>query len=113
VTQNPKTFETELTQRGYFDEVVPIPVDKRRRMHPEAPLEPTETKQLRSLVGKLAWPARETMPQLAFSVSELQQKMSEPTVARLLEANLLLKRAKKFEKESGVIKIPKVDLDRA
>ena len=65
------------------------------------------------MIRKLAWPARETMPQIAFDVREAQQKMAEPVVQRLLEANALLRKAKKIEKESGSIRIPKVDLNKA
>ena len=65
MTQSPKTHEIDLTQHGYFDDVEPISIDKRRRAHPEAALTALEVKQLRSLIGKLAWPARETMPQIA------------------------------------------------
>jgi hypothetical protein len=65
VTQNPKTHEIDLTQKGYFDDVEPISVDKRRRAHPDAVLTALEIKQLRSLIGKLAWPARGTMPQIS------------------------------------------------
>ena len=109
VTQDQKTHEIELTQKGYFDEVQPIPIDKKRKAQPEAPLTAHETKQLRSLIGKLAWPARETMPQIAFDVSEAQQKMAEPVVARLLEINALLRKAKKIESSMCSIKIPKID----
>ncbi len=45
--------------------------------------------------------------------SEAQQKLAEPVVRRLLEANALLRKAKKSEKESGTIKIPKIDLKKA
>ena len=72
VTQDPKTHEIDLTQKGYFDEVHPIPMDKKCKAHPEAPLTAHETKQLRSLIGKLVWSARETMPQIAFDVSDAQ-----------------------------------------
>ena len=112
MTQNPKTFEIDLTQRGFFDDVAPIPVDKRRRMKPDDPLTDKEVTQLRSLIGKLAWPARETMPQIAFDVSEAQQKMADRCVRRLTEVNALLRKAKKVEKEQGVIRIPRIDLDR-
>ena len=91
----------------------PISVDRRCRAHPDAALTALEIKQLRSLIGKLAWPARETMPQIAFDVSEAQQKMAEPVVQRLLEANALLRKAKKIETESGSIRIPKVDFNKA
>jgi hypothetical protein len=113
VTQDPKTHEIDLMQHGYFDEVQPIPVDKHRRMNLDAPLAEHDMKQLRSLIGKLAWPARETMPQISVDVSEEQQKMAEPVVMRLLEVNTLLRKAKKLEKNSGTIKIPKINLDKA
>ena len=113
VTQDQKTHEIELTQKGYFDEVQPIPIDKKRKTQLGAPLTVHETKQLRSLIGKLAWPARETMPQIAFGVSEAQQKMAEPVVARLLEINASLRKAKKIESSICCIKIPKIDLEKA
>ena len=49
------------------------------------------------MIGKWAWPARETMPQIAVDVSEAQQKRAEPVVARLPEINALLRKAKKIE----------------
>ena len=52
ITQDPKTHEIELTQKGYFDEVEPIPIDKKRKLQAEAPLTAHETKQLRSLIGR-------------------------------------------------------------
>ena len=113
VTQDPKTHEIELTQKGYFDDVLPIPIDKKRKGQLEGPLTAHATKQLRSLFGKLAWPARETMPQIAFDVSEAQQKMAEPVVARLLEINALLRKAKKIESSMCSIRIPKIDLETA
>jgi hypothetical protein len=112
VTQNPKTHEIDLAQRDYFDDVEPTAVDKRRRVHPEAELTALKMKQLRSFIGKLAWPVSETMPHMAFDVSEAQPKLAEPVVRRLLEANALLRKAKKIEKESGTIKIPKVNMKK-
>ena len=113
ITQDPKTHEIELTQRGYFDEVEPIPIDKKRKVQLDSPLTANETKQLRSLIGKLAWPAGQTMPQLAFDVSEAQQKIAEPVVARLTEINALLRKAKKLEKTMSSIRIPKIDVKKA
>ncbi len=70
-------------------------------------------KRLRSIIGKSAWTAHGTMPQIAFHVSEAQQKLAEPVVRQVLEANALLRKAKKIEKKSGTIKIPMVDLKNA
>ena len=59
-------------------------------------LTPAELTHYRSLVGQLAWPARETMPQLAYAVSDLQQKTSGATVKDLVHANCVLTTAKNW-----------------
>ena len=112
IGQDPHTKEISISQKGYFDDVEAIPVDRQRRKRLNDKLTEKEMTQLRSLVGKLAWPARETMPQLGFGVSEIQQAMAEATVERLLEANALLRKARKLETESCEIKIPNIELDR-
>jgi hypothetical protein len=53
------------------------------------------------------------MPQIAFDVSEAQQKMAEPVVARLLEINALLRKAKKIESSMCSIKIPQINFEKA
>lgn len=40
----------------------------------------------RSLVGQLAWPARDTMPQLSYSVSELQQQVDIATIGDFIHS---------------------------
>ena len=54
-----------------------------------------EEHDYRSIVGQLAWPARESMPQLAYAVSDLQQKVAEATVGDLVHANNVLNAAKR------------------
>jgi len=49
--------------------------------------------QYRSLVQQLAWPARTTLPSIAYKVSDLQQRTSEATVADLVRANFVLRAA--------------------
>ena len=46
---------------------------------------------LRSLLGEMAWPAREGFPDIAYDSSDLQQRVSEATVSTLLRANSVLK----------------------
>ena len=48
------------------------------------------------MVGQLAWPARESMPQLAYSVSDLQQKTNQATIHDLMHANNVLRLAQKL-----------------
>ena len=82
-------------------------------MKPDAQLTAQELKQVRSLIGKLVWPARETMPHIAFDVSEAQQRMGVPTVKRMIEINAVLRKARRLEHGSSNIKIPKINLDKA
>ena len=52
-----------------------------------------------SLVGQLAWAARESLPHIAYDVSDLQQRFNVATVAELIRANSVLRTAKKLVKE--------------
>jgi hypothetical protein len=54
----------------------------------------TEHTALRSLIMKLAWPARKVLSQLAYSVSKAAQSLEGSTVADVKAANGLLKWAK-------------------
>ena len=94
-------FTVEIDQEAYFEKVQPIKIEKGRLKTPEAPLTDEEFVALRSLVGKLSWPARETMPGLNFPVSCLQQSLGEGAdgkrlakVEHLSMANRALTKAK-------------------
>ena len=70
----------------------------------------------RSLVGKLSWPARETVPRLAFEVSNLQQHlgMTEdvPTTAKVEHikmANVALGKAKDAMKQDESLRFVAID----
>ena len=65
-------------------------------MSTESSLTEAELSDYRSIVGQLAWPARESMPQLAYAVSDLQQKTSIATIHDLSHANNVLGFAKKW-----------------
>ena len=72
-----------------------------RRKQSLSPLTPKELHDYRSLVGQLAWPARQVMPQLAYHVSDLQQKTAQATVHDLVHANHVLEWAKQWS-ASGI-----------
>ena len=72
-----------------------VSVLRERRNTPKSKLNAKELHDYRSLVGQLAWPARESMPQITYSVSDLQQKVSEATVGDLVHANNVLNLAKR------------------
>ena len=59
-----------VSQKTYIDEIKPILVPKARRSTSEATLTPEEKSNLMSLVGQLAWPARESLPHIAYDVRD-------------------------------------------
>ena len=85
----------EIDQHEYVKSIQRVPVLKERRSKPKETLSAKELHDYRSLVGQLAWPARESMPQLAYSVSDLQQKVAKSTVGDLVHANNVLNQAKR------------------
>ena len=82
----------EKTIRGIERVMIPMA----RRQQSQSPLTPKELHDYRSLVGQLAWPARQVMPQLAYHVSDLQQKTAQATVHDLVHANHVLEWAKQW-----------------
>ena len=74
VRQNPD-FSIEVDQHDYVKGLQRELDRKEHRSQPTSKLNHKELHHYRFLVGQLAWPTRETMPQLAYSVSDLQQKV--------------------------------------
>ena len=104
-----------MDQREYWKKVPHIKLERARRQTPEAPLSTEEFNELRSLIGKLSWPARESQPRIAFGVSELQQHMTKdkggdevPKVEHIIMANRLLSKVK-VETNQTVLKFKAVD----
>ena len=75
--KNIADFTVELGQHAYVRALQKVTVSKERRSQSSHALTPKEKHDYRSLVGQLAWPARETMPQLSYAVSDLQQKVGQ------------------------------------
>ena len=90
-----KNFEIEIDQKEYVQSLTKVAVSKDRRAQTKSRLTAKEEHDYRSIVGQLAWPARESMPQLAYSVSDLQQKVAQATVGDLVHANNVLNAAKR------------------
>jgi len=59
-------------------------------------------------VGSLGWPARETRPDLACTVSMAQKKQGRPTIQDILDTNKAVKQAKLSAKAEFII--PKLDV---
>ena len=88
-----------LSLQEYITKLKPIPVEKARKGTPEAPLEGSEHKHLRALIGALAWPSGQCLPPLAASVSIHQASSSAPTIQDCLNTNKTLRCAKEMVKE--------------
>ena len=83
----------EIDQHAYVKSIEKVRVPQDRRRQSSESLQPAEIHSYRSLVGQLAWPARESMPQIAYLVSDLQQRVSGATVNDLVHANNVLQLA--------------------
>ena len=83
-------FSIEIDQHEYVRGLQKVSVSKERRTQPQSTLTAEELHHYRSIVGQLAWPARESMPQLAYAVSDLQQRVAEAKIGDLVHANNVL-----------------------
>ena len=75
-----------LSLREYIHRLKPATLEKQRKA--------TKHRALRAIIGALAWPAGQCLPQLSASVSILQASASSPSVGDLLTANKILRYAK-------------------
>ena len=87
----------------------PIFVPKQRRMQAESPVSEEERTRLRSLIGELAYPAREGFPQVGYDVSDLQQRVPEATVSTMARANSVLKRLQGLATSGPALTFPRGD----
>ena len=94
VKQN-KDFSIEIDQHDYVKALTKVAISRERRSKPKEKLTAKELHDYRSIVGQLAWPARESMPQISYDVSDLQQKVAESTVGDLVHANNVMNAAKR------------------
>ena len=87
-----------LSLRSYVEKVKPIIVEKSRKTMAEDALQEKEHRSLRALIGALAWPANQCLPQLNCTVSLLQASSSSPKVLDINNANKALRFAKEAVK---------------
>ena len=81
---------------NYIRTLEKVVIPTARRNQPKSPLTPVELHSYRSIVGQLAWPARNVMPQLSYAVSDLQQKTASATVHDLHHANKVMDWTKRW-----------------
>ena len=63
-----------------------------------------------SLVGQLAWAARESLPHIAYDVSDFQQRFNVATIAEFVCANSVLSAVKKLVPDKVTLKFVPLDL---
>ena len=83
-----------IDQVDYIQGIKANYIPAARRRTPTAKATDEERTKFKSLTQQLAWPARSTMPELCFSVSDLQQRAEELDVAGMVKANTTLRLAK-------------------
>ena len=89
-----------LSQKEYIQDIPSISVSKDRRNQPTAPITKDELQSFRGLIGSLQFAATNTRPDIACKLSLLQAKVSNATVADLLQGNRILEEAKKHSSTS-------------
>ena len=86
-------YSFTISQEKYVEDVKAMYISKERRSQASSPVTAEEKGNLMSLVGQLAWAARESLPHIAYDVSDLQQRFNTATVAELVRANSEIGRA--------------------
>jgi len=94
VVQNSEGIRVD--QWDYLKKLKPVPVAKARKQRADASLTPGERTQFLSLTAQLAWPARTTIPALAYLASDLQRRVADAKVSDLVRANWVLKKAQEL-----------------
>ena len=80
--------------REYHLNLQPLTISRDRHRDPSATLPPAEFKQLRAIGGSLQWLVAQLRVDLAFGTSSLMGEFSDPRVASLLRAPILVADAK-------------------
>ena len=107
IQQNPETFEIELSQQEYLDTITEIEIPPARKNNPKDAATDSEKTNLRGLLGALQWLHTQSRMDIAAEVGLLQSSSKNATVASLLEANRILRKARK-NAENTAIKIRKI-----
>jgi hypothetical protein len=95
LTQLPNGSIT-VCMSDYVDTLSLIRVEEARKKDLTASCNLEEVKAYRSLLGGLGWLATMGRPDISYSVSRLQGFLSGPTVQHLLEANQVVRDARKY-----------------
>ena len=88
-----------ISLANYIQKVKPITLEKARKTMIDDLCDERERRQLRALIGALAWPANQCVPQLSASMSLLQAAANKRFIRDVNEANKFLRYAKETSKD--------------
>ena len=87
-----------VSLQEYVNKIKPISLEKSRKTMVEDYCTEKEQKHLRALIGAMAWPVTQCIPQAAATLSILQASVNRPMIRDLLEANKCLRFMKEVVK---------------
>lgn len=93
--QNKDLTQIVLEQKSFVEQMEYYAVSKEQKQQKDRKLNAVEHKAYRSILGGLLWLNR-TRADLAAELSQLQRKAASPVIEDLVQANVLLRRAKDF-----------------
>lgn len=96
-------FSFSLSQPEFLDQVSEIFIAKQRLRDPEQLATEEEKKQLRSVLGCLAWHAGQLAMELSAPTGLLLSRVPQAKITDLLEANKLLRKAKQRQGQKMII----------
>ena len=80
-----------LSQKTYIESLKEVPMASQRKTEVDSPLTPSETHELRRLIGGMLWVSGMTRADIAADMCVLSTKLTNPTVADILRANKTLR----------------------
>ncbi len=96
-----------VDQMDYSKEIKSIYIPASRRRQSSELADEAEKTKSKSLVQQLAWPARSIMPELCYSVSDIQQRANDSLdIATMIRASTTLRVAKERAKAGHGIYFP-------
>ena len=108
--QQLRDMEVQITMRDYCVKLETMKLSDQRKAQPESLLDRHELKLFRGLLGSLSWLAAQGRPDLSFQVSRLQAYGTDGAVQHVIDANALVRAAKRTE---VILRYPPIDLSSA
>ena len=112
VTKDEKDFSIRITCKNNTEKILPISFERNGRKV-DAKATPGEIAQARSVIGSLAWIARQTRPDLCYQCSRLQSTVSAAKVKHLNQCNKVLQDAQATSNVGLYYKAGVIDFDES